>query len=230
MLETNTVISLAGSLVAGALIGLEREFHNRPAGLRTHTLVCLASALMMLAAVRQAEWNILLIPGATIVTDPTRMAHGILTGIGFLCAGVIFREGFSVQGLTTASSLWLTSALGLLFGVGMYPLAIMGTFVTLIVLSAFRLLYRVMPRRTSAEITVLFPRGRTFEERQLMDMFEADGLIATPVSLRVGDDGGTEYKLKVTKTGDIAPVDLTRMLDGRDGIAGYELNFHEDTL
>ena len=110
------VVPLLAAVLAGGLIGFEREWRGRAAGLRTHILVCLASALLMEAAVSQGAWRFHALPGTEIVSDPTRMAHGVLTGIGFLCAGVIFRAGFSIHGLTTAASLWITAAIGLLLG------------------------------------------------------------------------------------------------------------------
>ena len=100
-------------MLAGGLIGLERSFHGRPAGFRTHALVCLASALLMTVTAFQSVW----IPEADLElfrTDPTRMAQGIMTGIGFLGAGVIFKEGLNVRGLTTAASIWITAAIGIL--------------------------------------------------------------------------------------------------------------------
>src|SRR5690606_1695644 len=103
---------LVAAVVAGGLIGFEREWRGRAAGFRTHILVCLASCLLMEAAVSQGAWQFDVLPGTRIVSDPTRMAHGVLTGIGFLCAGVIFRAGFSIHGLTTAASLWITATIG----------------------------------------------------------------------------------------------------------------------
>ena len=94
------VVPLLAAVLAGGLIGFEREWRGRAAGLRTHILVCLASALLMEAAVSQGAWRFHALPGTEIVSDPTRMAHGVLTGIGFLCAGVIFRAGFSIHGQT----------------------------------------------------------------------------------------------------------------------------------
>lgn len=85
-----------------------------------------------------------LVPGTQIVSDPTRMAHGILTGIGFLGAGVIFREGSSVHGLNTAASLWVSAALGIVYGVGMFGLSLVG----------LRILYAVLPRSRSLRLTV----------------------------------------------------------------------------
>ena len=112
-------IRLGAALTAGSLIGLERSIHGRPAGFRTHALVCLASALLMLVTAYQWEWlGVTAANEESFRTDPTRMAQGIMTGIGFLGAGVIFKEGLTVRGLTTAASIWITSALGILYGVG----------------------------------------------------------------------------------------------------------------
>lgn len=96
-----------------------------------------------------------LVPGTQIVSDPTRMAHGILTGIGFLGAGVIFREGSSVHGLNTAASLWVSAALGIVYGVGMFGLSLVGTAATLLVLVGLRILYAVLPRSRSLRLTVV---------------------------------------------------------------------------
>ena len=106
------LLHLSVALVAGALIGIERSYHGRPAGFRTHALVCLASSLLMMVTLYQWKW----LPGVpmdTVRTDPTRMAQGIMTGIGFLGAGVIFKEGVTVRGLTTAASIWVTAAIGI---------------------------------------------------------------------------------------------------------------------
>src|ERR1051325_5868244 len=114
-----TIVShLLVALVAGALIGYERSFQGRPAGFRTHALVGMASSLLMLLTVFQSSW--VLASTDVVRIDPTRMAQGIMTGIGFLGAGVIVKEGASVRGLTTAASIWITAAIGILAGVGFY--------------------------------------------------------------------------------------------------------------
>ena len=95
------VIHMLSAVLAGGLIGLERSFHGRPAGFRTHTLVCLASSVLMLVTLYQSYW-FAAASSEVVRVDPTRMAQGIMTGIGFLGAGVIFKEGLSVRGLTTA--------------------------------------------------------------------------------------------------------------------------------
>src|SRR6266436_282464 len=134
--ELVILVRVLAAVVVGALIGFERTFHGRPAGFRTHALVCIASSLLMLVTVYQSEW-MTVVPVDAIRTDPTRMAQGIMTGIGFLGAGVIFKEGLSIRGLTTAASIWVTAAIGILVGIGFYVPAIVGTIATLAILSAF---------------------------------------------------------------------------------------------
>lgn len=93
--DNDVMLLLLCSVVSGALIGAEREFLGKPAGARTHTLVCFASAFMTLLGLRMAEWTVSFPEGTQIVSDMARMPHAILTGTGFLGAGVIFRSGFS---------------------------------------------------------------------------------------------------------------------------------------
>ncbi len=100
------------------------------------------------------------------------MAHGILTGVGFLCGGVIFQQGVSVHGLTTAASLWITSAIGTLFGVGLYELAVGGAVLSLVVLSAARWLDRHMPQKNFAEITVRSRREALIDGPELLRLLE----------------------------------------------------------
>jgi putative Mg2+ transporter-C (MgtC) family protein len=156
-------LPILGALIAGGLIGFEREYRSRPAGLRTHVLVALASALLMLAAVHQVKW-MSDTPLDVMRIDPVRMAHGVLTGVGFLCGGVIFQQGASVHGLTTAASLWITSAIGTLFGVGLYDLAIGGAILTVAVLSAARLLDKHLPQKNFVEIAVRSRRETLVDE------------------------------------------------------------------
>src|SRR4026209_1159156 len=129
-------IRVLGAVLIGALIGLERSFRRRPAGFRTHALVCAASSLLLLVTVYQNEW-MTQVSMEAIRTEPTRMAQGIMTGIGFLGAGVIFKEGLTVRGLTTAASIWTTAAIGVLVGVGFYLAAVLGAVAVLLILSVF---------------------------------------------------------------------------------------------
>jgi putative Mg2+ transporter-C (MgtC) family protein len=166
---------IVGAIAAGGVIGAEREYRASPAGFRTHILVCLSSALLMLAAVHQVRWLTDTPPGI-IRIDPVRMAHGVLTGIGFLCGGVIFREGSTVRGLTTAASLWSTSSLGILFGVGFYGLALTGALATLLVLAAVSLTEAVLPQRQYADVKLRYRSSAAIGVREFRDLLVAHAL------------------------------------------------------
>ncbi|AXQ95072.1 MgtC/SapB family protein [Cereibacter azotoformans] len=181
-LAQDLVLPMFSSLLTGLLIGFDREMRGKPAGLRTHALVCFAATVLTLAAARQAEWTVSFLGDTQIVADPARMAHGILTGIGFLGAGVIFREGASVHGLTTAASLWVTSAIGIVYGVGMYWLAVAATVATLVVLVALRLFYALLPVRTEVRLRVTVRLGSRFDARRLTEILRSEGLEVGPVS------------------------------------------------
>jgi putative Mg2+ transporter-C (MgtC) family protein len=119
---------IAVGLFVGGLIGLAREFHNEPAGLRTHALVGLGAALFTVASE-------LAFPGRD--ADPARIAAQIVSGIGFIGAGTILREGFSVRGLSTAASVWAVGGMGLAAGAGLFVLAIAGAVLALVALEGF---------------------------------------------------------------------------------------------
>lgn len=149
------LVQLGAAWLAGIVIGLERSVRSRPAGFRTHALVGLASALLMVVSTHQSEWVGSGIIG-NVTTDPTRMAQGIMTGIGFLGAGVIFKDGLSVRGLTTAASIWITATLGILYGIGFFVPAIVGTLATLGTLSLLHWLERYIPTEYYAELTLRY--------------------------------------------------------------------------
>jgi putative Mg2+ transporter-C (MgtC) family protein len=115
------------AFVLGGLVGFERERIQRPAGLRTHMLVAAGSACFTVASIYGFQ-------GLGVDSDPARLAAQIITGIGFLGAGAIFRTGDTVKGITTASSIWITAAIGILMGAGMIYLAVFTTAMTWFVL------------------------------------------------------------------------------------------------
>ncbi|HST06148.1 MAG TPA: MgtC/SapB family protein [Chloroflexia bacterium] len=122
-----TIARVFVAFVLGGLVGFERERVQRPAGLRTHMLVAAGSACFTVASIYGFQ-------GLGANSDPARLAAQIITGIGFLGAGAIFRTGDTVKGITTASSIWITAAIGILVGVGMIYLAVFTTIMTWIVL------------------------------------------------------------------------------------------------
>jgi len=127
------VLRLGLAAIAGGVVGLERESHGRAAGLRTTMLVCIAAALAMLLS--QSLLTQTILPNTVWRPDPARLAAGILTGMGFLGAGAILREGNVVRGLTTAAALWFVTIIGLAFGNGLYSLGIIGLVLAVLILT-----------------------------------------------------------------------------------------------
>ena len=186
---------IVAALAAGGLIGLERSHRGRPAGFRTHALVCMASSLLMLVTVYEEHW-IQKTAGTTLVLDPTRMAQGIMTGIGFLGAGAIIKEGFTVRGLTTAASIWVTAAIGILTGIGFYFAAVVGTLFVLGTLSTFRWIERKLPTESYWLFMVRFARGAAIPESALRELVQARGFSLSNLSYRLhGEAGQFEYRM-----------------------------------
>src|SRR6476646_11504261 len=177
-------LRILGSLLIGGLIGLERTLRGRPAGFRTHALVCVASALLMLVTVYQNQWMTHVTMDA-IRTDPTRMAQGIMTGIGFLGAGVIFKEGLTVRGLTTAASIWVTAAIVILVGIGFWFAAIVGAAATLIVLALFRFVEAKLPSEFYAHHMLRFSRDRVMSEDKMRKLILDHGFTIANLSSRL---------------------------------------------
>jgi putative Mg2+ transporter-C (MgtC) family protein len=214
---------LAAAAVAGGLVGLEREWRGHPAGLRTHLLVCLAAALLMLAAVHQLDWAYRF-PAEVVRIDPTRMAHGVLTGVGFLCGGVIFRQGLSVHGLTTAASLWITSALGVLFGVGLYGLAAAGTIIVLVALMGLRWVDRRLPRDRVMEISVGYVRDGPPPADTFRALLTDLGLKPGKLGHRLCDEGGTiELIVRLRLKGHVRGRDIADRLLADPRVIRFEV-------
>jgi putative Mg2+ transporter-C (MgtC) family protein len=158
-------LALAAAL--GSIIGLEREFREREAGLRTHLLVSLGSALFTIVSAFGFHDVLTHDPQVVVRLDPSRIAAQIVSGIGFLGAGAIIRQGLSIRGLTTAATLWVVAAIGMAAGAGFYSVAIITTVVALVALwplrfIAYRLIDRVKPEED--RIVVEMREGHSLAE------------------------------------------------------------------
>jgi putative Mg2+ transporter-C (MgtC) family protein len=182
-----SLLRLALAALLGGLIGVERELREREAGLRTHLLVSLGSALFTI--VGAYGFQAFLDSGASVVrADPTRIAAQIVTGIGFLGAGAIIRQGLSVRGLTTAATLWVVAAVGLASGAGYYSVAVITTALVLLALWPLRILaYRILVRfrPEDGRLLVALPAGQPPGE--VIDEVEKTG--ARIASLEVSQEG-----------------------------------------
>ena len=187
-----TLARLAVATALGAAIGLERELDEKSAGLRTHMLVALGSALFTLvSAYGFSEF----IGKDHVSFDPSRIAAQIVTGIGFLGAGVIFRSGFNVRGLTTAASLWLVAAIGMASGAGYWQGAVIATGVGIVALRPLEWLKRgALRNHRISQMTVVLADGAS--GARVMEAVERSGDV-----LAVRRDGrrlDVETKLEVS--------------------------------
>jgi putative Mg2+ transporter-C (MgtC) family protein len=190
-LDVELSLRLLGAAVVGALIGFERELRDQPAGFRTHILVALGSCVF--TVISAYGFGALVGERADVRIDPTRIAAQIVTGIGFLGAGVIFRQGLTVRGLTTAASLWVTAALGMAVGAGAYLVGAAGTAVALLTIVALRPVRRAVRglRREQEELILEVQPEVPLDE--LMKDLGAAGIRVD--HLRVADEGEDRTEL-----------------------------------
>jgi len=213
------------ALAAGGLIGLERSYRGRAAGFRTHALVCVASSLLMLVTVYESHWFHFASQGARVAIDPTRMGQGIMTGIGFLGAGVIVKEGLSVRGLTTAASIWVTAAIGILTGIGFYFAAGLGTVLTLGTLSLFRWIEGKIPTEFYANFTVRFARDSVIPENELRDLVAQHGFTVYNLAYRItGETQQFEYRMVLRAVGSGASRGLSDSLRANPKVTEYRIS------
>jgi putative Mg2+ transporter-C (MgtC) family protein len=217
-------LRLVASLIIGGFIGLERSYHGRPAGFRTHSLVCLSTSLLMLVTVYETRW-VPTLSGGRISLDPTRMAQGIMTGIGFLGAGTIMRDGLSVRGLTTAASIWITAAIGILIGIGFYVPAVIATFLTLGTLSVFRWIESRIPTQLYSQFVVRFGRDKAMPEMQMREMLTDHGFTVANLNYRLDVEADfIEYQMIIRTTDPDNTSKLTQALNLIDAVKEYRVS------
>lgn len=194
------LLRLLTAVLVGGAIGMDRAYRGRAAGFRTHILVCLASSLLMILMDFQWIMAADLRPDV-IRMDPARMAQGIMTGIGFLGAGVIMQDKQSVRGLTTAASIWITATIGIVLGAGYYFAAIVSTLLTLITLAVFNKLIDVLPMRRYAYLTVRFHRGDEWSESQVRQWLESSSITISSLSYKLEQKGRSlSYQMTIRTT------------------------------
>ncbi len=167
------ILHIVAALAAGGAIGLERTFHGRAAGFRTYALLCMGATMAMLVAFVPSG-----APGAMAggPAEVSRIAQGILTGIGFLGAGVIIKQGFSVRGLTTAASIWTTAIIGILIGSGHYAEAATGVALVLCILSILRWMEDRMRKETFAQVNLGISKDHSLTKSEIDALMMNSGL------------------------------------------------------
>ncbi len=186
------LLKLIFAIVAGSLVGLERYHNGHPAGMRTFAIITLTSTFLT-ASLTHGFYGQLMGQGDM---GASRVIQGILQGIGFIGAGVIVREGFSIKGLTSAASIWSVAGLGILIGTGEYFLAVFGTAFTMLILISFREL-KVSSRRSFAVIEAKFVKDAVPEEEQLNKRLTDYGFNVSSISFRGAKSGAMQIKAHV---------------------------------
>jgi putative Mg2+ transporter-C (MgtC) family protein len=217
------LLRLVVALALGGALGMERSYHGRPAGFRTHALVGLASASLMLITSFQSVWYHEPF-GIHATIDPTRMAQGLMTGIGFLGAGVIMRHGPTVRGLTTAASIWITAGIGILVGIGFYVAAVLTTGIALAALSGFRWIERNVRNESYADFTVCFSADRAPQHHEVIALARQYGLGAHGLTQHFRRDQKVmEYGMTVHSIDRHAFSQLSEALRAREDVVEFRI-------
>ena len=222
MTEHDLLLRPLLALVAGGMVGLERSFHGRAAGLRTYALVSFASALLVgIAQFLDST------PGGN--TNVARVIQGIVTGIGFLGAGVIVKEGFSVRGLTTAASVWVVSAIGVAFGAGFLLEGAVAVVLTLVALSLLRIVEDRLQVQLYVHCHVAFRRQQRRDEAWLRAFVRDHGFAITDLSYRLdGSADLLEYQIVMWSRDKDAVAGLGRALLEDEAVSGFEISPSRD--
>lgn len=226
---TNIIVffNLLGALLLGLVVGYERSYHGRAAGMRTYGLVCMASAALTVIAGYPSYWY----GGhslAVVTSDPTRIIQGIVTGIGFLGAGVIMKDGFNISGLATAASIWASSAIGVLVGVGFYAAAILLAFLSAACMLWVSMLEAWLPIQTAVSITVRLNNSFEPSEEVLFRLAGKRGYEIAPGSLVIKfQEGQPEWQfiavMRNKKSASLA--ELANELTNFGGVESFRLSY-----
>jgi len=206
------ILNVFGAMVLGIVIGYERNYHGHAAGMRTYGLVCMSSAALTVIGGFPAEWY----GGANLAhgsfnADPTRVIQGVVTGIGFLGAGVIMKEGFTIRGLSTAASIWATSAIGVIVGIGFYATAIFSTLLVFIVMGSFKKLELRLPHRSQLRLTLVYPMDKARNAEDLPGLIAKYGYIVTDLSC-ASDRAANQFSYDLVLQG-MGPHNFFQLVD-----------------
>ena len=222
-LELTMVLRLIVAAVLGGIVGMERGSGDRPAGFRTHILVCVGSALFMLVSIYGFDD---IAPVTTTLEgdigtrrDTARIAAQVVSGIGFLGAGTILHEGLTIKGLTTAASLWIVSAIGLAVGSGMYLLSTVATMLTMLTLVTFRTWEkRFAGTRSDRRFIRVVTRNTPGIITEITAFLSDCGIKVKTLNVKTDNKNGNiilELYLKIDRT-----IDMVEVADGIQNIDG----------
>ncbi len=224
-LVTNGILllHLIGAAAVGMMLGYERSYHGRAAGMRTYALVCVASTMLTVLNGFPHDWYG---GNATtpMVADPTRTIQGLMTGIGFLGAGVIMKEGFTIRGLSTAASIWITAAIGIVIGVGFYGAAISAALISLAAMVALGRIEKTLPHQTTMNLSLVYPPDRAPSAEEIRMRMKAHGFDVLDWSFRYCESKKEfQYDLVLQAQGVCRSQNLVGDLSGTREVIEFKL-------
>ena len=218
-------LNLLGALLLGMLVGYERSYNGRAAGMRTYGLVCMASTALTVFVGQAALWY-----GGSVgplPADPTRVVQGVVTGVGFLGAGVIMKDGLSISGLTTAASIWAASAVGVLLGVGFYAAALLMALLCMMSMSMLQQLEARLPGRSTLELCLTFSAAGPPKFDELAAQAESRGYRVLRDSLRISfTDSQPMWRFCVValdRSRAASPDSLAQDMAAAEGVASFSI-------
>ena len=222
------LLNLLGALLLGLLVGYERSYHGRAAGMRTYGIVCMASAALTIIGGYSGFWFGGHGGALAGVADPTRIIQGVVTGIGFLGAGVIMREGFNISGLTTAASIWASSVIGIMVGVGFYLAAMGLAFMASMIMIYLHKIEAFLPSRHAIAITMRFKKDYVPLESALRRVALERGYEMAGGSLAIGATHGQQewrfVALALSRESGVSLSNLATELAKFEGIDSFQLS------
>jgi putative Mg2+ transporter-C (MgtC) family protein len=222
--ELAILFKLILAAIAGGAVGLEREKHGRPAGLRTHLLVALGAGLMMIVSeafhLKYAAHDV----QSALRIDPSRTAAQIVTGIGFLGAGVIIKEGVTVRGLTTAASLWLAAGLGMAFGMGLFLPGVMATVLALLSLVFLKKLEPIIKKDRYLDMAIT-ARNRPGLQDEIERFFLDRSMTITDIRSQIDlQHGEITFEYVLTQHRRRMGRELSGLIEKLDGV--HRIQYH----
>jgi putative Mg2+ transporter-C (MgtC) family protein len=226
--DTAIAANMAFALVLGFLFGYERSYHGRAAGMRTYGLVCMVSAALTSSSVYYGTDIAPTVAAHGALIDPTRTIQGVVTGIGFLCAGIIMKDGLKISGLTTSASIWAAAAIGILIGLEYYVAALMLTlFAEVFVLLGSRFDI-ILPSRRPIYVSLQFQKGFLPKEEMVQDILAKHRYEIAKGSVSIMSHSGLiEWRfvaISMNRRRDIAISELAERLPLIEGLDSFHIS------
>ena len=215
--------NILGALLLGLIVGYERSYHGRAAGMRTYGLVCMASAALVVIAGYPGYWYGGTGEGGFQAGDTTRVIQGVVTGVGFLGAGVIMKEGMTISGLTTAASIWASCAIGILVGIGFYPSAILLALLSAASMMWISRLESWLPSRQAVAVSLRFQPGFVPQEETLKRFTLDNGYELATGSISIHHDHGqSEWRFVIVALDKKSAAPLPAFANGVASLEGID--------